>query len=287
MRHAFLIQAHRNFEQIKLLVDDIISDDKCSVYLHVDLKNDILYQKFKKYYVDSAKVTIIDEREPVYWADFSQVKATLILLKNAVSKSYDYYSLISGQDYIIKPLQEFNDFLEKNNGLEFIEAKKRNNTWRVQLTHRHTQSPKFRRYRYYRYYTLLLAILQYQKKPYVNQYEIYFGSSWFTLTKSAVKYILDFVNKNSGFMADFETSTCGDEHFFQTILINSKFAHRIYNDNLRFIEFKTHRNSPDILTINNYEELINSPKFIARKFDIETDTEVIEKLRSKLVNTSK
>lgn len=283
MRHAFLIQVHKDFNQIKNLVDDICLVKQCSAYVHVDRKANTLYEQLLENYHDHKQVTIISDREKVYWSDFSQVKATLNLLKAAIKNSYDYYSLISGQDYMIKPLAQFNSFLQKNQGLEFIEARARNNTWRVKLTHQHTRKPKFRKYRYFRYYALLNSILRYRAKKHVNQYEFYFGSSWFTITQNAVTYILDFVANQPGFVTDFETSTCGDEHFFQMILMNSHFKNKIYNDNLRLIKYRFLANSPINLTIEDCKNRENSSKFLARKFDQNYDQEVLEKLRAEAI----
>jgi hypothetical protein len=279
MKHAFLIQVHRDFEQIKVLADDLVYVSQCDVYLHVDAKEQILHQQLAKHYGNNPRITLIDCRESVYWGGFSQVKATLKLLENAVKHNYDYFSLISGQDYLIRSIQQFNAFLAKNKGAEFIEARQRNNTWRVRLTHNRVNNPKFRKYRYYRYYALLLSLINYRQKQHINQYKIYFGSSWFTLSQNAVNYIIDFISHNPGFVKDFETSTCGDEHFFQTILMNSQFKSKIANDNLRFIKFKLRSNSPEILFTKDLEEMLKSHKFIARKFDWHTQDNVITMLR--------
>ena len=214
MKQAFLILAHKNLEQVKFLADSIIDAADNSVYIHVDAKSNDLYAELALYYSNDCRVTIIGDRQCVYWADFSQVKATLNLLTKAAQAKYDYFSLISAQDYPIKPLEQFNSFLAKDRGREFIEARIRNNTWRVKLAHRHIRHPRFRKYRYYRYYALLLSLINYRPKQYVNQYKIYFGSQWFTITQDAVSFILKFVESNPGFMADFASSTCGDEHFF-------------------------------------------------------------------------
>lgn len=280
MQHAFLIQVHDHYDQIKNLIDDICLVEQCSVYVHVDLKADVLYEQLLVNYRDHQKVTIISDRVKVYWSNFSQVRATLNLLNHAIKGNYDYYSLISGQDYMIKPLDQFNSFLQKNKGLEFIEARVRNNTWRVKLTHQHTSKPKFRKYRYFRYYALLSSLLKYRPKKYVNQYQFYFGSSWFTITQNAVNYILNFVSSNPGFIADFETSTCGDEHFFQMILMNSHFKNKIHNDNLRLIKYEFLANSPINLSIEDCQSIENSSKFLARKFNQNYDQEVLEKLRA-------
>ncbi len=286
MQHAFLIQVHENYDQVKNLIDDICLIEQCSVYVHVDLKADALYEQLSENYQEKERVTIISDREEVYWSNFSQVKATLNLLKAAIKGNYDYYSLISGQDYMIKPLKEFNDFLQENQGQEFLEARERNNTWRVKLTHQHNRNPKFRKYRYYRYYALLSSILKYRPKKYVNQYQFYFGSSWFTITNNAVTYILDFIANNPGFIADFETSTCGDEHFFQMILMNSHFKPKIYNDNLRLIKYRFMANSPISLSIEDCQSKENSSNFLARKFDQKYDQEVLNQLRAKVSQIS-
>ncbi len=281
MKHAFLIQVHRDLEQIKVLADDLVGVSQCDVYLHVDAKQQMLHQQLAKHYGNNPRITLIDPRESVYWGGFSQVKATLKLLENAVKHNYDYFSLISGQDYPIRSIEQFNAFLATNHGSEFIEARQRNNTWRVKLTHNRVNQPKFRKYRYYRYYALLLSLINYRPKQYINQYKIYFGSSWFTLSQNAVNHIIDFVSHNPGFVQDFETSTCGDEHFFQTILMNSQFKSKIANDNLRFIKFKLRSNSPEILSTKDLEEMLKSDKFFARKFDWQTEGKTIMILRER------
>ena len=266
MKHAFLLQVHQDIEQIKILVDDLVADSSSYVYLHVDRKEQTLARQLAEYYRHQQRVTFIEERERVYWGGFSQVKATLKLLDSAIQDDCEYFSSISGQDFPIEPIAKFNAFLAINQEAEYIEARQRNNTWRVKLAHNHVDNPKFRKYRYYRYYALLRSLIGYRPKKYVNQYEIYFGSSWFTLSHSAVEHILNFVRDNPGFVADFETSTCGDEHFFQTILMNSTFKSKIANDNLRFIKFKPRSNSPENLTVDDLAEIQKSNKFFARKF---------------------
>jgi hypothetical protein len=280
MKHAFLILAHREAEQVKLLIDEIISNDDCDVHVHIDSKNEALFKVIVDYYAGNDRVFYLQERVSVYWADFSLIEATLRLLNEAKRYGYQYYSLVSGQDYFIKPVADFNHFLQDHHGKEFIEYKPRNNSWRVRLTHRHTASPLFRKSKLFRYYALFLSLISSKTKKALAPYKIYFGSQWFTISDNAVKYIFDFLQKQPNFLKEFETSTCGDEHFFQTILLNSDFRHKIYPDNLRFIKFDNRVNSPDVLTLDNYRELIESSRFIARKFDIQVDAEIITKLKA-------
>jgi hypothetical protein len=68
-----------------------------------------------------------------------------------------------------------------------------------------------------------------------------------------------------------------DEIFFQTIILNSSFARRAVNDNLRYIEWKDpDAGSPAILRKSDFQKLASSSKLFARKFDMTVDTEVLD-----------
>jgi hypothetical protein len=272
------VQAHTNFEQLERLIARIIRSDDSAVHVHVDRKNEALQGRLAHHYRGYSRVYILTERESVFWGDFSQVKATLLLLGQARLYEYRYYSLLSGQDYPIRPLSEFHRFLQVNDGTEFIEARRRGNTWRILLVHRHTKHPLFRKSRWFRYYALLRSIVNHRKKISLDRLPIYYGSQWFTITSDAVNFIWEFIRDNPVFLKDFETTTCGDEHFFQTILMNSDFKNKISDDNLRYYRFDPRSNSPSILRSEDHDELLDSQKFIARKFDCNFDREILDRL---------
>ena len=81
----------------------------------------------------------------------------------------------------------------------------------------------------------------------------------------------------------FNYSLCADELFVQTIVYNSKFINKIisYNkdDTLaikRCIDWK--RGEPYTFKLNDFNELINSKCFFARKFSINVDRKIINKI---------
>jgi hypothetical protein len=69
-----------------------------------------------------------------------------------------------------------------------------------------------------------------------------------------------------------------DESFFQTILINSRLADRIVNDDLRYIDWSEGRASPRILTSDDLDSLLASGDLFARKFDARVDERVLDML---------
>ncbi|MGL5245877.1 MAG: beta-1,6-N-acetylglucosaminyltransferase, partial [Sarcina sp.] len=83
--------------------------------------------------------------------------------------------------------------------------------------------------------------------------------------------------------------TCSDEVFLQTFSLNSSFKNKIYsitsenNGSLRFIDWK--RGNPYVFRINDFEELIKPSYLFARKFDVNTDKEIIDKLYDYIKNS--
>jgi hypothetical protein len=48
------------------------------------------------------------------------------------------------------------------------------------------------------------------------------SSGWWTLSSNCLKYVVDYSNKNPGFLKSFKYTLCAEEMFFQTILMNSR-----------------------------------------------------------------
>lgn len=113
MKLAFLIQCHKNPKQINKLIQ-VLSHPDVDLYVHIDKKSEISAEQIN---LNTSNVKILndEDRVDVRWGTFSQVKATLNLLKEAYEKKYDYYWLISGQDF---PLVSVEDII-----LRFADAK--------------------------------------------------------------------------------------------------------------------------------------------------------------------
>ena len=131
MKQAFLIVAHKNFEQTKQLIE-FIADDDHHVYIHIDQKNDGLFNQLKQYFQSFNTVFFLEQRMSINWGGLSQVLVTIQLLKQASNRGYDFYHLISGQDLFIKSKKEVSSFLKKNKGRQFLETLDiEENLWRI------------------------------------------------------------------------------------------------------------------------------------------------------------
>lgn len=274
---------HKNPKQINLLLK-ALKHPQIDVFIHVDSKNENIREDIEK----SDGVYLLPKKDcvDVQWAQFSEVKATLNLLNAAISEGggYSHYFLISGQDFPLKSIGKIVRFLNERKDENFIDCalikrfEKRNDIYfpRMVIGRRIWQK-------------ILKGILVYSTgrwnqtfsiikrlKPANVQY--YFGSQWWCLNDAMVKWIYNFLENYPEYIKLFKHSLCPDECFFQTLVMNSPFANTT-KPYLHYIKWEKGKSSPKTLTTIDYEELKKAEKLIARKFDINVDAEIIERLR--------
>lgn len=281
MKQAFLLIAHKNIEQTKQLIE-YIADDQHHVYVHIDQKNDALFNQLKQYFQSFDSVFFLEPRISINWGGISQVRVTLELLNEAISGNYDFYHLISGQDLFIKSKKKVRLFLEKNKGRQFLEVKKNQDYWRIKGYYLFSDS-KYSRMRPIYMINHLLALI-YRKFPFrsnLEKYELYKGSNWFTLSGDCVEYIVTYLKTNHKYMRDYNHTICADEHFFQTLILNSPFKDSVINNTLREIQWDGGAN-PRVYRMEDYYLLCDSSALFARKFDSDLDNEIIKKIYQRI-----
>src|SRR5437868_6775920 len=95
MRIAYLIMAHDNYIHLQRLIN-ALDGDHCRFYIHIDKKSKMPALK-------GQNIIFTKERVRVYWSSFSEVTATLNLLRMAIKdRDNDYFVLLSGVDYPVK-----------------------------------------------------------------------------------------------------------------------------------------------------------------------------------------
>lgn len=115
------------------------------------------------------------------------------------------------------------------------------------------------------------------KRRSVDDFSYYFGSQWWCLNGETANWIHDYVDRQPEYIKLFSHSLCPDECFFQTLVMNSPYVNKV-KPYLHFIMWEKGKNSPRILTMADYAELKKTNKIIARKFDIDIDRQILERL---------
>lgn len=292
-KHAYLIMAHNNFEILEKTLK-LLDDERNDFYIHIDKKvKNFDFEKFKSF-IRKSKIFFTD-RIDVKWGHFSQIQCELILLKEATKNNYSYYHLISGVDMPIKPKNEIYNFFENNKGKEFINFQSKiynekfNNRFNVYHLFPNSSRSKLKKILILieKFSLLLQKLLKVNR---IKKMSIKFqkGDNWFSITDNFAKYILE---KEHWIKNAFKFTSCCDEIFLQTLIINSFFQENLYNkefDNNSIYSIKRYidwnRGTPYIFRKEDFNNLINSEALFARKFDLNIDKEIVDMIFKYFIN---
>ena len=207
MKIAFLILCHKNPKQINYLLETL-NDIDVSFYIHIDKKSNILSQINNGGNIYFLKDS---ERLDIKWGQSQMVHATINLIKAALKSNnkYDYFWLLSGQDFPIKSINYIKKYLEHNNGKNYIDVMPKDN-------HLYKRFLKRNELRYAPFMANSNVIITILKQFYIlltggpqktiilkrkntTGLEFNFGSSWWILSNDCIQYIYDKIINNSGY----------------------------------------------------------------------------------------
>ena len=284
-KHAYLIMAHTQPELLKVLLGKL-DDERNDIYLHIDSKaKDYPLEEIAS--VLKKSNCIFTERTDVKWGSYSQIHCEMVLLKEAVKTEHAYYHLLSGMDLPIKSQDEIHEFFEKYEGLEFVDEDlpqiSEAALSRVKYVHKFYGKARSTKDVLGAICTKGQKFLGVDKTKKYKDITFQKGRNWFSITHGLAKLT---VEKEAWIKEVFDQSVCGDELFLQTVARNSVFADKICNPNTmpeipdtRHIDWERgSNNNPYIFRESDFEELKNSASLFARKFDLNIDERIVEKL---------
>lgn len=276
MRAAILILAHKNVWQLEKLVERLSQD--FDIYIHADAKWDLNTALFKDY-----KNVFFVKRHSVNWGSYIQILATIELFKASFANDYDYYLLISGHDLPIKSNAFIKEFITANKDMSFV------NSELMPKKEWAGQGGGYDRLHYYfgiDFRNNLPGVLKRKALSFTQRIQLkyglkrklypikyYGGWNWVNLNRAAMQYLIQFLAENPAFQRSFKYTYCADEIWLQTILMNSSL--QIVNDNLRYTAWEEHASHPKTLLSTDLDALKLSEGIFARKFDAETDKDII------------
>lgn len=284
MKIAFIMLAHKNPNQINLLINKLDSNDN-DFYIHLDAKSEIENQICRK---DNVILLPLNQRVDVKWGQLSMVRATLHLLDFVFQskKFYDYIWLISGQDFPIKSVNEIQKYLKSHNGTNFINIiTPKDKDFRKYSKRDSLYYPKWIMGRSYLirilkiFYQILGSFFLGKRQ---DEFQVYYGSQWWTLTYSCCKKIYDIIKNNEKILQHYQNSLVPDESLFQTVFMMTEFKEKVFHS-LTYTDWDGSMNHPKTLTMNDLNKIKRiEDYFIARKFDSKIDNAIINYLVHKL-----
>ena len=279
---------HENIEQLKILLS-LLEYELNDIYIHADKKM-ALSDSEKNEISSSLKKSNCCFIESQYgaWGGDSLMKIEINLLKKATEIEHKYYHLLSGSDLPLKTQSYIHNIL-KNDGRDYLGIDDKENELKLYL----------HRFRYYYFLQnwcgknnhiiikkIQSASILIQKIFKINRlrnvkFELVKSEQWFSITHNTAEYVLEQYPRYKKY---FLHSFIPDESFIYTIINDSYLVNNMEKISLRYIDWN--RGGPYIFGIDDFDELINSPKLYARKFDINHDREIIIRIHNYLMNLS-
>ncbi|MEC4813033.1 MAG: beta-1,6-N-acetylglucosaminyltransferase [Scytonema sp. PMC 1069.18] len=306
MRVCYLIQSHKNPEQIYRLVRTIKTSCPDSFI--------VLSHDFSGSDLDVARLKDLSGIEVIPGVggrgDFSIVQGYLDaigwLLRQNIS--FDWLINLSGQDYPTQPLSQIKKFLAETHYDGFLEY------FKVFSDESHwTLREGYTRYLYqYRKLKSLSQLPEWLKElstpvkiinyiqpyfrlnlaygmvgvrstaPFDENFICYGGSFFGTLSRKCVEYLYDFYQCHPSVVSYYRGVSVSDESFIQTVLVNSRLFN-LCDDNKFYFDFSGTRNGrPRLLTTNDYVSIVQSHAHFARKFDVSKDSKILDLFDGKI-----
>ena len=320
-KNLFMIMCHKNLEQVLRLAKHITKNPDSDVVVHVDISvPDDEFQSFCSLANDIPNLYITEKRIKGMLDDRSLIDIVFIMIEYVRAKNlqYQYYALLSGQDFLIKPIDQINQWLSESYPKPFIDCTpydKSNWIYKKFVSDEQSKIEKFqesvfrftrrwgRRHPARKILRFLIRPLSLFNKPKMPIYKklsrrrvsLFGGSAWWILPDVAINYILEEYQKSTAIVKLLLSPKTPEEIFFQTMTMRSPIKDSVeinpidqVAQNCKTWAYFTDIDKPFVchpyvFTVKQFERLKKSDCWFARKFDSKTDDEVIRMVEENLL----
>jgi hypothetical protein len=293
MALAYHILAHKNPAQVRRLFQAIFHEDDTFV-LHFDRRAPAALHKLGRELRKAHPNVILQHSERVLWGgpQIPDLQITAMAQALARSQGWSHFINLSGQDFPLRPRSEILTLLQSEPSTNFV-------NWFDPLTTHYWSNAKSRLARWYLHWPWLHSLLEIRgigrrlKKlaGWANQFPSlpgyhraepkffrYFGgSNHAVLSRAACSYIESdpCARRIRRWLSH---SAIPDESIFQSVLLNSPLASTIVNHHRRYFEFSPGTPHPRTFRLEDFDLLIKSDAWFARKFDEAVDAQILDRL---------
>lgn len=287
---AYCISAHKNPSQVRRLLKSIYSPSDL-FYVNIfgissRLEEEIWREKLKDYCSENF---CINYKYRNVYATFELVNGFLDAIRYFSIRAYDYLINLSGQCYPLRSAEYIKRFFDKRDA-SYIRVARIPEGWpeaSSRLLYSYYRVPSFGLIDFvarafgrsiYGGYLFIRIPRIHGRLPY--QLDAYGGSGWNCISRKHVDYILEFIKEMPDIVGFFRRVWAPDEHFFQTIIMNSPLKSSVVDDDLWYADWsgKKGRHGAATLTMDDADNLMHAraSKLFARKFDNNVDEEILD-----------
>jgi hypothetical protein len=257
VRLAYIVLAHRLPAQVGRLVDRLDAE-ATSFFVHVDRNaGEAPYREVAARLGGRPNVHLLP-RVACAWGTWSLVAATLGGLRRVLQSGAapDYVVLLSGQDYPLRSPAQIAAFFAARRGAAFIRA---------------SPLPDFGWFPdggAHRFRGLAPPA----------GLALFGGSQWWALPADCAAYVAGVADGDRALVRFFAGAKFPDEHFVQTVVMNSPCRDRVAPDLLWYTDWDwaPDASHPKVLGVEDAARLLGSAALFARKFDPAQDAAILD-----------
>lgn len=306
-RCCYYVQTHRDAEQIYRLVRTLRSGSPRALILvlHDFGAAPLDWQPL----ADLADVHLLRSRYPHQRGRFSgqaQPLLDAIGWLDGQELDYDWLVTLTGQDYPVQPLATSERRLRDSGRDGFLRY------WDVLSAESPWPRRKAMRRYWYRYRRLGAATepwlrlarplsrllpgihlsldygphvgIRAARTPWRDGFRCYGGWTWPSLRREAVRFLDGYLREHPELLAFYHGTMSPEESLVPTVLVNAG-RFRLQNDDLRYIDYqRAVKGAPRTLTVEDLPELASGRYAFARKFDIVTSREALDRIDRELLS---
>lgn len=300
MSLAFLILAHKHAPQVAQLFRTLHRPQDVFV-LHFDRRADrSLHQLGDELARQHSNVIVLRSRT-ILWGGYEMAATQIEAMAVALRARPDWHHFINltGQDFPIKPLSQFEARLESEGAANYV-------SWFDPLQKPLWKNARERLTGYYVEWPWLDRLLKVPglgrrlrrwlrwegRLPHLPGYtrawpdfHYYGGANHVILSRAGCEYLSSHPEARR-ITRWLKHSAHANEIVFQTVMLNSPLANTVINTHLRDVDFAKDSPHPRTLRSNDFERLMRSPMYFARKFDAGVDEQILDRLESQIRSLS-
>lgn len=269
MKQAFLIGAFQNPNYLLHLVNTLDSS-RSNIYIHVNKYNEEEFKDFYSKIVERANIYVYSKIK-VKYGSYKFLESSQFLLKEAYKNSDNtHFHFMSGQDILTKPIDELCDFFEENKNTSYFDCSEYPKDWDWRINKHHV-GEIFPPNSFFNTIarSLVLRIeknIKYDRKQLPFE-TLYIGSPWWSINRKAAKVLIDYfsIAKNWSRLK----YTWGiEEVIVPTLLGNAIQIGNVVKHNQCYMNWSQSAGChPNCLIESDYNDIVQSNRFFARKVD--------------------
>jgi hypothetical protein len=289
MRIAFIVLAHKSATFIQRLVSRLCLPNT-AIFVHVDRGTERSEYESIRGELDHFLSVRWLPRSYSHWGSWGLVQASLSGLAAAREADCDYAILLSGQDYPIKPLPQLTRFLKENQGASFLQYHRlpsnqwppdgasRYTRWHFNLGWKNSPRRRFANRVLNRFFNTLFP-----NRALPDRLSPFGGWQWWCLQRGCIDYVLEFTGTHRRVVEFFKRVRVPDEMYFHTVLMNSPLSSSVQNRLFTYANWQGPP-YPRTLGLQDFEHLKRSDSYFARKFDLNADAEIVDRIDRELLS---